>query len=46
MFICTGNTRVSADRTHDYFPILKDKTVGLIANQSSLIGKTHMVDTL
>ena len=37
---------LGADRTHDYFPILKDKTVGLIANQSSLIGKTHMVDTL
>jgi len=35
-----------AYQTADYLPLLKDKTVGIVSNQSSLIGKTHLVDSL
>lgn len=30
----------------EYFPIIKGKKVGIVANQSSLIGNTHLVDSL
>ena len=29
-----------------YVPLLKDKTVGVFANQTSMVGNTHLVDTL
>jgi uncharacterized protein YbbC (DUF1343 family) len=35
-----------AERTNLYFPILKNKSVGVVANQSSMIGNTHLVDSL
>lgn len=35
-----------AERTEFYLPLLKDKTVGVIANQTSVVGNTHLVDTL
>ena len=35
-----------AEQTEVYFPLLKGKNVALIANQSSLIKQTHLVDTL
>jgi uncharacterized protein YbbC (DUF1343 family) len=34
------------DQTQVYFPMLKGKTVAVVANQSAIIGKTHLVDTL
>lgn len=40
------NIRLGAERTSDYLPMLKGKKVGLIANQTSLIGQTHLVDSL
>jgi uncharacterized protein YbbC (DUF1343 family) len=30
----------------EYVPLLKGKTVGIVANNTSLINKTHLVDTL
>lgn len=33
-------------RTELYFPLLKGKHVGVIANQTAVIGKTHLVDSL
>ncbi len=33
-------------RTSDYLPLLKDKRVGVVANHCSLVGKTHLIDTL
>ena len=33
-------------RTELYFDLLKDKKVGLIANQSSYLGDVHLLDTL
>ncbi|WP_298487902.1 DUF1343 domain-containing protein [uncultured Maribacter sp.] len=41
---------VAANRTTDYLPLLKDKKVGVVANQTSVIfkenGYTHLVDSL
>ncbi len=38
--------RLGAERTEVYIPLLAGKSVGLIGNQSSLIGNTHLVDSL
>ncbi|HMD01116.1 MAG TPA: DUF1343 domain-containing protein [Ferruginibacter sp.] len=35
-----------ADRTQVYFPMLKNKAVAVFANQTSMVGNTHLVDTL
>jgi uncharacterized protein YbbC (DUF1343 family) len=35
-----------AERLYIYLPFLKDKKVGIFANHTSLVGKTHLVDTL
>ncbi len=35
-----------ADQTQKYLPYLKGKRIGLVANQSSIIGKTSSVDSL
>jgi uncharacterized protein YbbC (DUF1343 family) len=35
-----------ASRTQVYFPLLKNKRVGVFANQTSMVGNTHLVDTL
>jgi uncharacterized protein YbbC (DUF1343 family) len=37
---------VGAERTWEYIPKLRNKKVGLVVNQTSVIGKTHLVDTL
>ncbi|MCL2683020.1 MAG: DUF1343 domain-containing protein [Bacteroidales bacterium] len=38
--------RLGAERTEIYLPQLEDKSVGLVGNQTSLIGETHLVDFL
>lgn len=38
--------RLGAERTEAYLPLLEGKTVGVVANQTSVIGKTHLVDSL
>src|SRR5688572_9047024 len=38
--------RTGADQTEKYVPYLKGKRVAILANQTSIIGKTHMVDSL
>ncbi|HEV7781260.1 MAG TPA: DUF1343 domain-containing protein, partial [Chitinophagaceae bacterium] len=35
-----------ADRIDVYLPLLKGRTVGIFANQTSMVGNTHLVDTL
>jgi len=35
-----------AARTQQYLPLLKGKKVGLFANHTSMVGNTHLVDTL
>ena len=37
---------VSAERTHSYLTYLKDKKVGVVGNQTSMIKNTHLVDSL
>ncbi len=38
--------RVGAEQTHQYLPLLEGKRVGVVANQTSLIQKTHLIDSL
>ena len=38
--------QVGTERTAKYFPLLKSKTIGIVANQTSLIGTSHLVDSL
>lgn len=35
-----------ADRLDVYLPLIKGKKVGIFSNQTSIVGKTHLVDTL
>ena len=37
---------VGAARTEAYIPILRGKAVGVVCNHTSLIGETHLVDSL
>ncbi len=37
---------VGAARFEQYLPLLKNKNVGLVVNQTSMLGKVHLVDTL
>ena len=57
LFIITGSLQaqfieykndivVGAQRVSTYLPLLKDKRVAIVANQTSMIGKTHLVDSL
>ena len=41
-----NDVKVGADRTTEYLPLLKGKSVAVVANQSSVIRKTHLVDSL
>ncbi len=38
--------RPAAEFIDRYLPMLRGKSVGLVVNQSSLVGSTHLVDTL
>lgn len=38
--------QAGADRMEVYLPLLKGKKIGLFANQTSMVGNTHLVDTL
>src|ERR1035437_6382663 len=38
--------KVGADRAAEYLPLLKGKSVAIVANPSSNIHKTHLVDSL
>lgn len=36
----------AAERLQVYLPLIKGKSVGIFANQTSMVGNTHLVDTL
>ena len=38
--------KTGAEQTGKYLPLLKGKRVAIMANQTSMIGKTHLVDSL
>ncbi|MCK6648255.1 MAG: DUF1343 domain-containing protein [Bacteroidia bacterium] len=42
----SNDIKVGADRTSEYLPLLKGKSAAIVANQSSTIKKTHLVDSL
>nr|WP_026956507.1 DUF1343 domain-containing protein [Algoriphagus vanfongensis] len=42
----TPSIRTGAEQTELYLPILKGKRVAIMANQTAIIGKTHLVDSL
>ena len=46
--IAHDNSKIlaGAERIDTYLPLLKNKKVGLFANQTSIVGNTHLVDTL
>lgn len=52
ILICSCNAdeissmRVGAARTEEYVPYLKGKNVGIVANQTTLVNATSLVDTL
>lgn len=46
---CSGDTkdiRVGAERASEYLPLLSDKRVALVVNQTSRVGEQHLVDYL
>ncbi|HEY9490141.1 MAG TPA: exo-beta-N-acetylmuramidase NamZ domain-containing protein, partial [Chryseosolibacter sp.] len=38
--------KTGAEQTDQYLPYLKGKRVAILANQTSVIGRTHLVDSL
>jgi uncharacterized protein YbbC (DUF1343 family) len=38
--------KCGADQTELYLPVLRGKSVAVMANQTSMVGKSHLVDTL
>ena len=41
-----GTIQTGAENMTSYLPLLKGKTVAVFANQTSIVGNTHLVDTL
>jgi len=37
---------VGAEKFEEYLPLLMNKKVGIVANHTSMVGKTHLIDTL
>ncbi len=44
--VYSQSVKVGAERLSQYLPLLKDKRVAIVANQTSMVGKSHLVDTL
>ena len=38
--------KAGAERINIYLPLIKGRSVGIFANQTSMVGNTHLVDTL
>jgi len=47
-FIPATSTRIlaGAERINVYLPLIKGKRIGIFANQTSMVGNSHLVDTL
>ncbi len=41
-----GKLMTGAERVSEYLPLIKGKSVAIMANQTSTVGGTHLVDTL
>ena len=44
--VASGQIKTGAAQTEKYIPYIKGKRVAILANQTSIIGKTHLVDSL
>ena len=44
--VLAKNVITGAERLEQYLPLLKGKSVGLVINQTSIVGNTHLLDTL
>lgn len=44
--VTNGGIKTGAEQTEKYISLLKDKRVAIVGNQTSVIGKTSLVDTL
>ena len=42
----TLGIQTGAERFNAYLPLIKDKTIAIVANQTSRVGDAHLVDTL
>lgn len=42
----TNNIVCGAEKLNEYLPLLKSKRVAMLVNQTSVVGNTHLVDTL
>jgi len=40
------NLRLGAERLDTYLPLIENKKVGVVGNQTSMMGNTHLVDSL
>src|SRR5687768_16216812 len=46
VIVANGQIKTGADQTEEYLPLLKGKRVAILANLTTIIGKTHLVDSL
>ena len=44
--LVAGNIKTGAESVQEYLPLLKGKRVAVLTNQTGIIGKTHLVDSL
>ena len=40
------NLKLGAERTKAYIPLISNKNIAIVGNQTSMIKNTHLVDTL
>jgi uncharacterized protein YbbC (DUF1343 family) len=41
-----GKLMTGAERVSEYLPLIKGKSVAIMANQTSIVGGTHLVNTM
>ena len=46
IYVNKKEIKTGAEQTDKYLPLLKGKRIAIMANQTSIIGKTHLVDSL
>lgn len=46
LIITSSEIRVGAEQFENYLPLLRNKRVALMTNQTSVVGQTHLLDTL
>ncbi len=46
VILTEADVLTGAERLDTYFPLIENKKIGLVVNQTSVVDKTHLVDTL